>query len=457
MDGRYMDLIRAELSGLYGEEVLRDMAQVIRLYALYDGDGQRWPARVGELDYEPTVKRTNFIKKIIKEESRFMMGKEPEIRIAARYGAQREGAAAIERWLGEVLGRARWGDKLIKGARDCFIGKRVALKLTGAPGGELGVQFRPSPEFVYEVEDEDSERLAKVIFFYQIRESMDRSKQRIWRQKYEMRGGRCLLSEAVCDGFGNVVEMRCDGEDTGLDFIPVYVIVNDGLTGDMLGESDVAELWDDQDAYNRLKSDDMDALRFNLFPMRVFKDASQETMDNIKIAPGALVDASTEPASGQQVSAEILESKFSYDDRMEHALERIKEDMHALMNVPNLSVEKLKGYAASGKAMKSLYWGLMCRCEEKWNAWDAALVFMADAMVKMARAYGIADLPDVAYTVHIEHRYPIPDDEEAEREGDMREVAQGVRSRRGYIEKWQPEIDGEAELEQIAKERGAGE
>lgn len=452
-----MDLIRAELSGLYGEEVLRDMAQVIRLYALYDGDGQRWSPRAGELDYEPTVKRTNYIKKIIKEESRFMMGNEPEILIMPRDGGGREAAAAIERWLHELLGRQRWGDKLIKGARDCFIGKRVALKLSGAPGGGLSVQFRPSPEFVYEVEDEDSERLSKVIFFYQTRESMDRGKQRIWRQKYEMRGGRCLVSENVCDGFGNVIERRSEEEDTGLDFIPVYVIVNDALTGDMLGESDVAELWDDQDAYNRLKSDDMDALRFNLFPMRVFKDASQETMDNIKIAPGALVDASTEPASGQQVSAEILESKFNYDERMEHALERIKEDMHAMMSVPCVSVEKLKGYAASAKAMRSLYWGLLCRCEEKWNAWDAALTFMADALVKMARAYGIAELPEAEYTVHIEHRYPIPDDEEAERERDMQEVARGVRSRRSYIEKWQPEADSAAELAQIGKEAGGEE
>ena len=447
-----MNLIRAELSGLYGEEVLRDMAQVIRLYALYDGEGQRWSPRAGELDYEPTVKRTNYIKKLIKEESRFMMGNEPEIRIVPRDGSQREAAAQIERWLGELLGRQRWGDKLIKGARDCFVGKRVALKLTGAPGGELGVQFRPSPEFVYETEDEDSERLRRVIFFYQTKESMDRSRQRFWRQKYEMRGGRCLLSEAVCDGFGNVVEQRSEEADTGLDFIPVYVIVNDGLTGDMLGESDVAELWDDQDAYNRLKSDDMDALRFNLFPMRVFKDASQETMDHIRIAPGALVDASTEPASGQQVSAEILESKFNYDERMEHALERIREDMHAMVSVPCLSTERLKGYAASAKAMRSLYWGLLCRCEEKWNAWDAALIFMADALVRMARAYGIAALPEAAYSVHIEHRYPIPDDEEAEREGDMREVAQGVRSRRSYIEKWQAERDAGAEMAQIGRE-----
>ena len=59
--------------------------------------------------------------------------------------------------------------------------------------------------------------------------------------------------------------------------------------------------------------------------------------------------------------------------------------------------------------------------------------------------------------MHIEHRYPIPDDEEAERERDMQEVARGVRSRRSYIEKWQPEADSAAELAQIGKEAGGEE
>ena len=37
-------------------------------------------------------------------------------------------------------------------------------------------------------------------------------------------------------------------------------------------------------------------------------------------------------------------------------------------------------------------------------------------------------LPEVKYTVSVDHRYPIPDDEETERQNDMSEVAQQVRS-----------------------------
>lgn len=446
--------IKQELAGLLGQQVTQDLSDIVRLYSLYDGPGQVWQPKKEGLDYDPTVKTTNFIKKLIKEEARFMMGVEPEINFIAKDG-KRDGDAAAEltRWLADFLRREGFGRKLIAGARDCFIGKRVAIKLTGARGGALGIQFRPSLEFVYDTDPEDVDTLSKVIFFYHTNESIDLDKQRIWRQKYRMEGGRCLLDEAIYDGNGRRIEVRHEDEDTGLDFIPVYVIINDGLTGDMTGESDVAELIGNQDTYNRLISDDRDALKFNMFPMRVFKDASQETMNAIKIAPGAVVDGSTDPVSAQQMSVEILESKFAYDARIEHALDRAKSDMFELLSVPNVGPDQLKAYIASGKTMQALYWGLRSRCEEKWNAWDAALIWMAESLLKMARAYGTDALPEIDGTVTVEHRYPIPDDEDAERASDMQEVAQQLRSRQSYIAKWEPDTDSAAELSQIVAEQ----
>ena len=102
-----------------------------------------------------------------------------------------------------------------------------------------------------------------------------------------------------------------------------------------------------------------------MFPQRVFRDANQETMDRVKIAPGATIDAQTDPSSEHQVDAKILEAKFSYNERIENALNRDKNDMYSLLSVPNVSLEQLKGFAASGKAMKALYWELTTRCEEK--------------------------------------------------------------------------------------------
>ena len=172
------------------------------LYDLYDGKGQVWTPNSSGLDYTPTVKRTNLIKKLIKDEARFMMGNEPEIKLIAMDGNQRDEVAKIENWLADLLRRERWQDKLIKGARDCFVGKRVALKLTGGKGLPLGIQFRPSLEFVYDVDPEDVDKVNKVVFFYHTNESVDREKQRIWRQRYELIGGQCLLTEGVYDEIG---------------------------------------------------------------------------------------------------------------------------------------------------------------------------------------------------------------------------------------------------------------
>lgn len=445
-----LEWIRLELGGLYGGEAVRELDELNRLYRLYGGEGQE---HFSHEDSEATHLVTNLIKKLIKEESRFMAGRAPELRVVAA-AEDAEAAAQIERFLAGTLSANRWQKKLLHGVRDCFIGKRVALCLDGAPGRGLHVRFVPATEFVYEL-DEGGE-ISKIIFFYGLNDSLERGRQHVYRKKLWMDGGRCLIDEGVFDGYGRLVEARHRGEDTGLGFVPAYVIVNDGLTGDLSGESDARELAGNQLAYNRLKSDDIDALKFNMFPQKVLVDASQASVEHVVIAPGALIDLATDPsrAGAGQASASVLEPEFGYDQRYEHAIARIRGDMHDLLSVPETSVEMLRGFAASGKAMRAVYWGLICRCEEKWAEWDDALRWMAKRLAEMAGIYGVEALPGIEFSVRIEHLYPLPDDEEDERARDLGEVAGGARSRLGYIRKWQPDADAAGELRQIELERG---
>lgn len=427
------DIISTELSGLYGQKVLEDMGQIIALYDFYDGGGQQWQTATG-LDYQPTKLVTNMCKKLIKREARFMFGRTPEITLRSPDG---ELLDREQRAIEKVLEDSSFPERLLKGLRDCLIGKRVAIKLTGGIDEDISVQIRPSLEFVYETFDDDTDRLKKIIFFYSLNDSHSPGQQRIWRQKYEMGGNRCFLTEGVYDGTGKVVE---GGEcrNTGLDFIPCRVVLNDGLTGDLCGESDVAEIIDSQRCYNRMKSDDIDALRFNMFPQRVAVDADSASLDNMILAPGALVDLVTDPArgdDGNQASLSMLESQFGYDARFENAISRIKQDMHELLGVPNVSLEQLKGLAQSGRAMRALYWELEERCEERWTVWEPALRWMCRSILAMLSAYGDEPYRSDA-VVHIEHLYPIPEDEEIERELDLREVEAGVRSAKSYREKW---------------------
>ena len=121
--------------------------------------------------------------------------------------------------------------------------------------------FVPSLEFVYEPFEDRVDELKKIIFFHQMNQEQDKSKQVIWRQKYEMIEGKCILNEGFYNGNGDLLETLAVNVDLKLSGIPAYVILNDGLSGDLKGESDVSEILDDGMAYNQFSSEDLDALR----------------------------------------------------------------------------------------------------------------------------------------------------------------------------------------------------
>ena len=155
-----------ELGGLYGSRVMEEFGEIIRLYDFYEGKGQLWPVN-GTLDYLPTVKRTNLIKKLIKAQARFLFGRTPEFSVRAMEKENTQAAQEMTRFLNRILRENHFGDRLIRAARDCFIGKRVALRLWTDEDG-LSIGFRPSLEFLYEPKEDDADKLAKIVFFYQL-------------------------------------------------------------------------------------------------------------------------------------------------------------------------------------------------------------------------------------------------------------------------------------------------
>ena len=334
-----------------------------------------------------------------------------------------------------------------------YIRRLIAIKVIGGKDKDIRVSFRPSTEFVYSTMDDDCDVLSKIIFFYQTNNEPLRENQRIWKQKYFLDNGRCILNEGIFDGYGRLLEGGQDA-DTGLDFIPCYVVINDGLTGDVMGESDVEELIDLQNAYNRLNSDDADALKFNMFPQTVATDVKAESLEAMRISPGALVDLQTDPATmgSGQAKLDKLESSFSYSERFEAAINRTKNDMFDLLSVPNVSLEQLKGLMQSGKSMKALYWELITRCEDKWASWEPALEWLGMTILRMAAAYHGLTFPDDT-AVHVEHLYPILEDDFDEMANDQQEVIHQLRSKKSYIEKWGIAPDSDAELRQIKTEQ----
>lgn len=450
------NIIMAELGGLYGNEVIKEMNEIIKLYDIYEGTGQNWI--VDEKDYTPTKKKTNYIKKLIKEEARFLFGKTPIFTVQVEDDKQQEQVEEINEYINKLLKDNLFEDKLVKGARDCFIGKRVAIKLhADTITKTIRVMFVPSLEFVYEPFEDRVDELKKIIFFHQMNQEQDKSKQIIWKQKYEMVDSKCILNEGFYNGNGDLLETLAVNVDLKLSGIPAYVILNDGLSGDLKGESDVEEILENGIEYNKLASEDLDALKKGMNRIIYGTDVDPEASKHFKLKPGAYWDVSTDIASdGKQAQIGTIDTDFNYDARMENTLNRIKSDMHEVLNIPMINNSDLQGMMTSGKSMKALYWQLITRCEEKMMSWRPALEWMIKAILEINEVYSITTLPKLEnFDAVIENQYPLQENEDEEMVLDLQKVNAQTMSRKTFIKKWTNVTDdiAEEELKQIQLEK----
>ena len=450
------NIIMTELGGLYGNEVIKEMNEIIKFYDIYEGSGQDWTTQ--EEDYEPSKKKTNYIKKLIKEEARFLFGKTPTFTIQVEDDKHQDQVEEVNNYINKLLKENLFEDKLVKGARDAFIGKRVAIKLhADTVTKTIRVMFVPSLEFVYEPFEDKVDELKKIIFFHQMNQEQDKSKQVIWKQKYEMVDGKCILNEGFYNGNGDLLEALATNVDLKLSGIPAYVILNDGLSGDLKGESDVEEILENGMAYNKLASEDLDALKKGMNRIIYGTDIDPEASKHFKLKPGAYWDVTTDMvADGKQASIGTIDTDFNYDARMENTLNRIKADMYEVLNIPMINNQDLKGMMTSGKSMKALYWQLITRCEEKMMSWRPALEWMIRAILEINEVYNITALPKLeSFDVVVENQYPLQENEDEEMLLDLQKVNAQAMSRKTFIKKWANVTDdiAEEELKQIQLEK----
>lgn len=463
-------LIKSELEGLYGSAVLRDMYEIIKLYDVYE-KGAQFVVDTTQ-DYVPADLRYKMAASLLNKEARFLFSKSPDIWVDVRLGdtveqheAAREAASVYQELVDRVLEKNQFKNALLQAAKDCFIGKRVALMYNINTEKGIQVSFLPSLEFVYDVDPSDCNKLTKIVAFYGLNDEKSKTDQRIYKKKYWLQDGFCWYSEEVYNGLGELVETVAPETKTLFEFIPAYVIINDGLTGDLMGTSEIAQLVDQESWYSRLASADMDAERKGMNPIRYTIDAAPESTSNLSVAAGAYWDIASDQnrsVDGAYAQVGVLDSPMSYSTALDTTLNRIKNAMYEQTAVPNVNPEALKGIVSSGKTLKAIYWDLIVRCEEKMLAWRPALELMVKSIIEGVRLYPEAakfyidvDLPTVAYGVRVDNQYPLPEDEAEEKQTDLAEVTAQTMSRKAYMKKWRNLTDHEAddELRQIALER----
>lgn len=444
------------IRGLYNER-LDYITKINRYYALYEGD-QKWLI-ANDLDYTPTRMVNNYIKKLIDTKSRFMFGIEPFIDIRPlEYNGQLEDMAQEQEDLIKmILDDNKFHKKIMQGYKDSLIAGNVGIKLWAHKDYGLRIIFVPAQEYFIEYDLDDIDKMEAVTIFHFINDEDLEQDQRARKQRFYLENGICYLDEHIVDGFGQIVEVIYQGHNTGLDFIPFINITNGGLTGEVYGTSEVEQLWEIQDIYNKITSDDVDALKFQMFGQTVFENASIETFENLKIAPGAIIDFQIDSTQMDSPgSVYRLESSFSYSQQLEETLKRLKGTMYELMDIPNVSTDQLKGLMTSGKSMETLYWGLIASCDEDWTEWRPQLRQMTQYMLKMVEVYNLYGKGQVVdldnHTIEIENYYPLKQDELEQKKVDMDEVVHELRSKESYMDKWGNYENVEAELEKIRDE-----
>lgn len=417
--------------------------------------GQSWETK-DNIAYEPTQDIRNKIKPLLKKQARFMFGKEPTIVIKADDPKKdKEECENLRKFLDDVFENNRFWTNTKKAFLESTIKKRVLLRAEIVKGVPIKLKYEKIEDFFYK---EIGNILMEVSFFEEDLKNVytdkeDEKKYYIHKYSYGEKG-EVFYSKLTYEG-GNTEPSEIEGPvDTGLTKIPCWLIKNGGELNSKYGESDLEDLKDAQDQYNRRNSDLADALKFQLFGAEAVIDGCEEDVNNFTVSPGAVHAVKTrEEADGRQAVIQRLEYNLGSADVVNSYLDRAEKDMRDTLDMPNI---KDLTNIPSAKAMKYLYNDLIVRCEEKWNDWEPVL----KDVVNLIMEYGSKcytnynkDWNNIKFTLDFQHNYPLPSDEEDKKKIAMDEVQANVRSVVSYIQEYSDSEDPQEEFNTIVEEK----
>ena len=451
------------------QDTIDEINQICKFYKIYK-KGKDFTVEGTNGDYVPAKLKYKMAASLINKEARFLFAEQPDIKVEPKGDVgkvtpeTKTALTVMNDLLETVLSKNKFEDILIKAARDCFIGKRVGCLVNFNEEDGITINFLKSTQFIYETKVGNQNVITKFVCFIVAKDSTSLAEKRIFKKKFTLeRDGFAYIEESMYDGAGSLVENITKKQPTKLNFIPAFVIINDGLSGEALGESEVELLMDYEMWYSKLSNADKDAERKSMNPTKYVIDMENNSTKSLSTAAGALWDlGSDQNLENQKTEVGILEPHMYYSEALKTSLERIKTAGYEQVDVPNITSETLSGSITSGKALKAIYWPLIVRCKEKMKVWGPGLKQMADIIIQGAMTYPncikqYVDfvLTPVAYEVSVEQNTPLPEDEIEEKTTNLAEVEASVMSKKTYMKRWYNLTDDEVsdELKQIALER----
>lgn len=459
-----------------------ELGEICSYYKIYK-IGKAFIPEGANGDYTPARLNYKMCANLINKEARFLFAEQPDISIKPKgiedvsdkkqtvSDEYTKNLTIIKNLVDTVLQKNSFEDILLKAARDCFIGKRVAGLINFNENDGVTFTFLPSTQFIFEYKEGNPNILQKFVSFVVTKDSSDKTVKRIFKKKFELdeigEGDShrhvVYLTEQIYDGANRLIETISNQEELEIDFIPAVIIVNDGLSGEIRGESEVELLKDYEMWYSKLANSDTDAERKSMNPTKYVVDMDGTSTKNLSTAAGAFWDlGSDQNLDNKSTMVGLLEPQMNYSSALKTTLDRIKTTGYEQVDMPNITLDAMMNSITTGKALKAVYWPLIVRCKEKMKVWGPALERMVEMLIEGGKKYPKCisyyideSVPEVDFVVEVIHNTPLPEDEIEEKTSDLAEIESQTMSRKTYMQKWRGYTDAQVqeELQQIAYER----
>lgn len=449
-------------------KLMQEFAEITTYYNIYN-KGKSFTSEGTNGDYVASNLKFKMAASLINKEARFLFAETPDISVEPKGNVgvtseeDKKSLTILNDLVKTVLDDNNFEDSLIKAAKDCFIGKRVAGLVNFNEEDGATITFLSSLQFLFETKVGNPKVLTKFVCFELVKDSIDKLEQRYFKKKYTLEDNDVYLEEILYDGNGEIIETITKKQITLLKRIPAVIFLNDGLTSNGNGESEISNLYSFEEYYSKFSNADMDAERKSMNPIRYTVDMDNNSTKDLSSSAGSQWDLGTDQNLEQpKPMVGMLEPAMNYSDALKTTLDRIKTAGYEQVDMPNVSLESMSGAITSGKALKAVYWPLIVRCKEKMKMWGPKLSLLITSLIEGAfeykncvNRYVTDDIKEVQFEIHIVQNTPLPEDELEEKNMDLAEVQANTMSRKAYMKKWRNLTDDEVqeELEQIALER----
>lgn len=198
-----------------GSDVLAEFTEICKYYKVYK-QGKTFISEGTNGDYVASSLKYKMSSSLINKEARFLFAEAPDVIIEPKgdVGSISDDAknalTIMNDLVKTILDDNKFEEQLVKAAKDCFIGKRVAGLINFNEEDGVTLSFLPSTQFLYETRIGNQNILTKFVCYFIVKEASNSIDKRIFKKKFTLEEvdnkNVVYLEEALYDGQGAIIE-----------------------------------------------------------------------------------------------------------------------------------------------------------------------------------------------------------------------------------------------------------